>query len=413
MKPVTVAIIGAGGRGQGFASYIKQHPREGKVVAVAEPVEVRREKVAVEHKLARENVVSDWKALASRPRLADAVIIGTQDRMHAEPAIAFAKKGYHMILEKPMAPTAEECRDIVKAVKKAGVVFAVGHVMRYTSLYKGLKDLIDSGAVGEIATVQHLEPVGYWHQAHSFVRGHWRNSTQSSFMLLAKSCHDLDILSYLIGKPCVAVSSFGSLKHFRKEARPKGAGRRCFACGIERRCPYSAKKIYLTDRNPDWVRHAVSDDQSRKSLVAALKTGPYGRCVYSCDNDVVDHQTVNLLYGDGITAVFTMTAFTMHGGRETRIMGTTGELIANRGDGIIHNDFRTGRSTVYDMSKRSRGGHGGGDGGLMKSFLAAVAKCDPSLIASGPDASLESHMAVFAAENARLKGTVEKIAAYL
>ncbi len=413
MKPVTIAIIGAGGRGQGYARYTQTHPGEGKIVAVAEPVAVRREKMASDYGLARENVFSDWKDLAAKPRLADCVIIGTQDRMHTEPAIAFAKKGYHMILEKPMAPTAAECVDIVKAAKAAGIVFAVGHVLRYTSFYNRMKELIDGGAVGEVVTVQHLEPVAYWHQAHSFVRGHWRNSKESSFMLLAKSCHDLDIMSYLVGKPCKAVSSFGSLRHFRKDQKPAGAGSRCFDCAIERECPYSAVKIYLEGRNPDWVRHAVSDEHTLDAVRKGLETGPYGRCVYECDNDVVDHQVVSFQYDDEVTAVFTMTAFTMHGGRETRIMGTMGELIGNREAGIIHNDFRSGYTTTHELARGASGGHGGGDEGLMRSFLAAVSAKDPSLIASGPDASLESHLAVFAAEEARLKGTVEKIADYM
>jgi len=412
MKGVTIAIIGAGGRGQGYAEYAQKHPSEGKVVAVADPVAFRREKLRREHRIPAENAFADWRGLAARKKLADAVIIGTQDRMHTEPAIAFAKRGYHMILEKPMAPTAEECREIVKAVKKAGVIFAVGHVMRYTAYYEALKKLIDKGAVGEVMAVQHIEPVGFWHQAHSFVRGHWRNSKLSSFMLLAKSCHDIDILQFLIGKRCVEVSSFGALSHFRKEARPKGAGKRCFTCKIERKCPYSAKKIYLSGAHPDWVRFSVSDDQSPAAFKKALATGPYGRCVYACDNDVVDHQVVNLLYEDDVTASFVMTAFSAHGGRETRIMGTMGEIVAGHGT-ITHNDFRTGKSVTYDPAAKVKGGHGGGDEGLMKGFLSAVAKNDPSLIASGPDVSLETHLTVFAAEEARLKGTVERIADYL
>ena len=408
MKPVTVAIVGAGGRGQEYAAYTLAHPREGKVVAVADPNEFRREKLRKAHNIPAENVFSDWRDLAAKKRLADGVVIGTQDRMHTEPAIAFAKKGYHMLLEKPMAPTAEECRQIVKAAKKAGIIFAVGHVMRYTTYYAMLKALLDKNAVGDIVTVQHLEPVGYWHQAHSFVRGHWRNSKLSSFMLLAKSCHDIDILQFLIGKPCVAVSSFGSLKHFRKEDAPKGAGKRCFACKIERSCPYSAKKIYLSGEHPDWVRFAVSDDQSPKALRAALEKGPYGRCVYHSDNDVVDHQVVNLLYADDVTASFTMTAFNKAGGRETRIMGTMGEIIAGH-SAIVHNDFRTGKTVTYDPSKkvsrRPRRRRHGAHGSVPK----AIAKNDPSLIASGPDVSLETHLTVFAAEEARLKGSVEKI----
>jgi len=409
MKPVTIAIIGAGDRGlYAYAPYTLSHGDEGKVVAVAEPREGRRAKAKAMFGIPDKNIFADWRALARKPRLADAVIIATQDRDHKAPAVALAKKGYHILLEKPMASTAADCKAIVKAVKAAGVIFAVGHVMRYSPYFSRLKSFLDSGVIGEIVSIEHLEPVGYWHQAHSFVRGNWRNSKETSFMLLAKSCHDIDILRYLTGRPCVAVSSFGSLKHFRKEEKPAGAGMRCVACGYEPKCPFSAKKIYLTGKT-EWPVSTLTDDLTPEGIAAAVETGPYGRCVYECDNDVVDHQVVNLLYEGGVTASFTMCAFTVTTGRQTRIMGTRGEIVGDR-EKFTHLDFLTDKSTVYNPAQEAGfSGHGGGDEGLIRSFLAAVRDGDATRIASGPDVSLETHLTVFAAEKARLKGTVEKI----
>ena len=409
MKPVTVAIVGAGDRGlHAYAPYTLSHPEEGKIVAVAEPRETRRRKAQEMYGIPDKMVFGDWRELARKRKLADAVIIATQDRDHRGPAVALARKGYHILLEKPMAPTAADCKAIVRAVKKAGVVFAVGHVMRYSAYFRKMKALIDEGAVGEVVAIQHLEPVGYWHQAHSFVRGHWRNSEQSSFMLLAKSCHDIDILRHLIGRKCVAVSSFGSLRHFRRENKPVGAGERCVSCGYEPRCCYSAKKIYLTGKT-EWPVSAITDDLTPEGIARAVETGPYGRCVYECDNDVVDHQVVNLLYEGGVTASFTMCAFTEVVGRQTRVMGTKGEIVGNRAR-FTHLDFLTDKKTEYDPSAEAAAmGHGGGDEGLARDFLAAAAAGDPSMMSSGPDVTLETHLTVFAAEKARLKGNVQKV----
>ncbi|MEZ4621396.1 MAG: Gfo/Idh/MocA family oxidoreductase [Caldilineaceae bacterium] len=247
MKPVSFIVAGAGSRGTGYASYATHRPELAELVGVAEPREIPRMRLATEHDVAPENIFLDWKDAAAREKFADAVVITTQDAMHTEPAIAFAEKGYHLLLEKPMAPTADECRRIVDAVKANGVMLAVGHVMLYTPYTQALRRVLDEGTIGEIVSIQHLEPVGYWHQAHSFVRGNWRNEAESSFMLLAKSCHDIDWLRYIMGERCQSVSSFGSLKHFRKEEKPEEAGDavRCTHCDYEPQCPYSAKKLYL------------------------------------------------------------------------------------------------------------------------------------------------------------------------
>ena len=414
MNPVKIVIIGGGSRGSGYAAYSREHPDQVQVVGVAEPREFYRQRLVEEYGIPRENVFTDWQQAAERERFADAVIIATQDAMHVDPAAAFAEKGYHMLLEKPMAPDEEGCRQIHAAVSRSGIIFAVCHVLRYTRYTQKLKSLIDSGLIGEVVTVQRLEPVGYWHQAHSFVRGNWGNEQESSFMLLAKSCHDLDWLRYIVGARCEKVSSFGSLKHFCREEKPDEAGdaQRCLECAYEPRCPYSARKIYLgrvEKGQTGWPVDVLTPDVSPEGVNQALRTGPYGRCVYECDNDVVDNQVVNMLFAGGKTATFTMTAFNQARHRETRIFGTRGELFGD-GSKIEHFDFLSDRTEVIDTEAADGsilGGHGGGDYGLMQSFVGAVADGDPARILSGPDESLETHLMVFAAERSRREETVE------
>jgi predicted dehydrogenase len=406
MKPVEMIIAGAGDRGFVYASYAKEHPDRAKVVGVAEPREYYREKMTKEYAVPDEHVFNDWKTMAKRDRFADLAIITTQDHMHRDPAIAFAKKGYHILLEKPMAPDEKSCRDITKAVVGKKIMFAVGHVLRYTRYTQRLKAIINSGRIGEIISIQHLEPVGFWHQAHSFVRGNWRNEKESSFMLLTKSCHDLDWIRYIIGKRCVTVSSFGSLTHFTKQNKPAIAGNNCLECDFEPDCPYSAKRIYLgflKRGNTGWPVSTITEDATPVGVVMALREGPYGRCVYECDNDVVDHQVVNMEFEGGETASFTMTAFTKARQRETRIFGTRGEIYGN-GTKIQVYEFLTGKSEIIDTSAEvpsSLANHGGGDYGLIHSLIAAIAEEDSSKILSGPEESLESHLMVFAAERSR------------
>ena len=418
-KPVTIIIVGAGGRGFAYANLALQTPKLCKIVGVAEPRDFHREKMVAEHGIAPEMTFHLWQELAKRPKLADAVAICTQDAMHEDCMMAFAKLGYHILLEKPMAPTAAACRRIVAAAKKNGKMFAVCHVMRYTKYTQCLKRMIDKGAIGDIVSVEHLEPVGFWHQAHSFVRGNWRNEKESSFMLLAKSCHDVDWLSYIIGKPCLRVSSFGGLYYFNKAHQPKGAADRCMDCKLSKKCPYSAKEFYF-DRLArkdcwGWPLDVVDPTFKKANLEKALREGPYGRCVFACDNDVVDHQVVNFEYEGGVTASFTMTAFEEMGGRKTRIFGTTGCIETDDSSVIRHYDFLTKKWDSIDTEASGAsmaGGHGGGDGGVFTAFCLAIQKNDPKYIISGADATIESHLTTFAAEKARRTGKVVEMAKF-
>ncbi len=417
-EPLKLIVLGCGSRGSTYAAFTAKNPDRAKVVAVAEPRDFYRNRTGDLCGVPEERRYHSWTEVAALPKSADAVLICMQDAMHTEPAIAFARLGYHILLEKPMAPTAAECRKIVEAVKNAGVIFAVCHVLRYTAFSQLLKKTLNAGTIGDLVSIQHLEPVRHWHQAHSFVRGNWRNEKESSFMLLAKCCHDLDWIRYMMNVPCEKIHSFGSLKHFTRASQPAGAADRCTDCpaGIEVNCPYSALKIYLRDRvyqgNSNWPTAVLTSDVTPEGVLKALREGPYGRCVYCCDNDVVDNQVVNFSFAGDRTGQMVMTAFCNEDGRQTRIFGTRGSIRTD--SRMIHvTDFLTGRQYDLDSETVDDGsilsGHGGGDFGLMDAFIRAIETNDRSYILSGVDETLESHLMVFAAEESRRTGKVIEV----
>ncbi len=411
--PVSLAVVGAGLRSQVYARYATEAGLA-KVVAVADPDRQRRDGFARAHGIAAGHTFTDWRELAGAGRLADGVIIGTRDALHAEPAVAFADLGYHVLLEKPMATTEADAERIARSAERAGVMLSVCHVMRYTAYTAALKSLLDSDRVGTVVNVQHLEPVAWWHQAHSYVRGHSRRADESASMLMTKSIHDIDWLMYLLDRPVRRVSSFGSLMHFRPQNRPAGAADRCVACAIERTCPYSAPRLYLRYANDDgaqfWPAADLRCDGTAAGIRQALAAGPYGRCVYAADNDVVDHQVVNLELADGATVGFTMTGFSAGGGRRTRFFGTRGSIDAD-GQVLTVHDFTTDTQTVIDPNDPAVvGAHGGGDRAVVNAFCLAVATGDRSLILSDAQASLASHKLVWAAERARCGGGVVSLA---
>jgi len=413
-RPLEVAVVGAGARGSGYARLVAAQPHA-RIVAVAEPRPVRRERFATRHRLPADRVFSCWQEMLERPRLADLVIVATQDADHHACAVACAEHGYDMLLEKPMATSEQECVAIAEAACRTGVTVVVCHVMRYSPYTRRLVELLESGVVGDIVGVEHLEPVGFWHFAHSYVRGNWRRESESTFVLLAKSCHDIDWLGYLVGRPVRRVSSFGALVHFRPENRPPEAADRCLDCVLEPGCPYSAPRLYRAGLQRDGtvrlLLEAVTDERTEEALYRALAEGPYGRCVYACDNDVCDHQVVNLEYAGGITATFSLTAFSPVENRRTRIHGSRGQIT---GDGRYLEvfDFRSERTTVIDTVPPGGlppGEHAGGDAGLVEATVEALHAGRPDLVLSGVEASLDSHRVVFAAERARRRGTVEHL----
>jgi predicted dehydrogenase len=387
------------------------------VTAVAEPRLDRRQAAAAEFGVADTWSVSDWTGLiAGRDLDVDAVVVATPDRQHTAPALALIARGLPLLLEKPMAPSEDEAEQIVTAAARHGVLVCVAHVLRYSAYTETIKAALVAGAIGDVVTVEHLEPVGWWHYAHSFVRGNWRREDESNSMLMAKCCHDVDWLSYVVNRPAVRVSSFGSLTHFTAANKPAGAGSTCLDCAVEPDCPYSAVKIYLEHVDEpaaqQWPLSVLALEVNQTTITEALRDGPYGRCVYDCDNDVVDHQVVNIEYAGGVTASLTMTAFTPMGFRKTTIFGTRGMLTGD-GYSVSVFDFLTGRTTttpVVDPNDPLAGeGHLGADGALTRSFLAAVRDGDHDRILTSPAVSLHTHAIVWAAERARRLGRVEPV----
>jgi predicted dehydrogenase len=339
-----------------------QYPHEVEVVEVAEPVRERRESFKARYGVADSKCFESWVDLFAVPKLADAVLICTQDKQHFEQAMKALKAGYHVLLEKPISPDPEECVLMGEMASQSGLVFSICHVLRYTPFFTTLKELLDEDTIGQLMSIQHNENVGYWHQAHSFVHGNWRRKAESSPMKLAKSCHDLDILLWLADSDCVKVSSFGSLSHFRVSQSPEGALARCLdGYPVSDECLYYAPKQYLTD-DTDWPTSVISDDLSYNARYKALLEGPYGRSVYYCDNDFVDHQVVNLEFANGVTASFNMIAFTRDVSRTIKLVGTSGEIrgaMEKNEIEIIH--FGNGQvERIHFDNVSGHVGHGGG-----------------------------------------------------
>ncbi|WP_339279416.1 Gfo/Idh/MocA family oxidoreductase [Paenibacillus sp. FSL W8-1187] len=404
MAQLTAVLIGAGARGaKGYAPYALDRPHELKLTAVAELDPVRLERTAEQHGVPPEERYASWEPLLDGPRKADIAIICTQDRMHYEPTMRALAAGYHVLLEKPMSPDPLECLDMEQAARDHGRLLTICHVLRYTPFWAAIKKLITDGTIGEVASIQLNENVGYWHIAHSFVRGNWNNSDKASPMILAKSCHDMDVLSWLIDKPCTSVSSFGSRMHFREEQAPPGSADRCLDCAVEPDCPYSATRFYLSKPYMGWAGH-FCDDLERETILHGLRTTDYGRCVYRSDNNVVDHQVVAMEFDGGATAMFSMSGFTHEQERRIQIMGTRGE-IRGEDDLISVYDFLTGQKTIIHPPV-TWSGHGGGDSGIVRSFIEEVRNYGGQESLTSAAASVRSHLMAFAAEKSRLSGGV-------
>lgn len=413
MRQIRAVLIGGGARGRIYAQYAGEHPDELSIVAIAEPYKDRRNSLCQRYSISPERAFESWEELLALPQIADVAIVCTLDDMHTKPAIAALKKGYHVLLEKPMSSSEGECRQIAGAAKESGRVLSVCHVLRYTPFYQAIKKLIDDGKIGEVVSLAQIENVGYWHHAHSFVRGNWRSSRETSPMILQKSCHDMDILLWLCGQRSVRVSSFGSLRHFTPSHAPVHAPGRCTdGCPHGFECPYDARKIYLSD-NIGWPTDMLTTDLSIEGRLKALREGPYGRCVYYCDNDVVDRQVVIIEFDKGAVATFTMTAFTTDMARQLKVCGTNGQIMAdmNTNQIVLHQFGKEREQIQIEVPNQTNNyGHGGGDYYLMRDFLQAVrehAQGRDSLTSA--EVSLQSHLLCFAAEKSRLQGQVVEL----
>ena len=397
-------LVGAGGRGMYiYGDYALRHPNDIEFIGVAEPDKERRDRFVSLHNIEKCMAFDSWEELLDRPKLADAIFICTQDRMHFLPAMKAFEKGYHIMLEKPMSHDSVECKEIGRKAKNYDKVFAVCHVLRYTQFFTEIKKILDEKRLGRVVSMQLNENVEHIHYSNSYVRGMWRNSNEAGPMILTKSCHDMDILSWLAEAKCEKISSFGSLTHFKKENAPSGATEYCMdGCSEENYCPYFAPKIYLSDEERfKYWQNLISEDI--KDRTQKLKNGQYGRCVYQCDNNVVDNQAVSMVFSNGITALFEMCAYTLKTSRWIKIMGTEAELMGDMAENSIAIKYlATGKTETIDLTA-PQDVHGGGDDAIMQDFISLI-KNGKSKSLSSAESSVMSHLMAFAAEESRITG---------
>ena len=411
-KIYSLAVIGVGSRGGDcYARHCYNRPDRFKVVALCDVSQAKIDKYSAMYQIAKENCFLSEEEFFKEKR-ADILCVSTLDKDHVRQAIAGLKLGYHILLEKPISDQKEECEELLAAHRKYGGKVCVCHVLRYAPGFVKVGELLDSGVIGRLITIEALEPVGYWHQAHSYVRGNWRRSEDTTPMILAKCCHDLDLLQYYAKSRCESVSSIGDLTFFKAENAPEGAAKRCLDCKYVDSCPYSAKNRYVRswhdagDPENSWPYNVITNQLplTEAALTEAIEKGPYGRCVFYCDNDVVDHQITQMQFENGVTATLTMTAFSHSGSREMRFHGTYGEIRFDSGKNIIELRVFDRPVEVIDMAKLMDGGHshGGGDEKLIETLydiLEGRATERTSL-----ESSIESHLMGIAAEESRLRG---------
>lgn len=406
-KTVTAITLGAGSRGNTYGNFAQAYPELLNIIGVAEPIPIRRERYSQKHSIDIENQFTTWEHVFDRPKFADAIIISTPDDLHFGPCMRALDLGYDILLEKPIAPTADECRQILQKSRETQRIVAVCHVLRYAPYFQKMQALLNSGSIGEIISMQHFEPIEHVHMAHSFVRGNWHNSVETTPIILAKSCHDMDIMRWLIGQPARSISAFGNLSWFREENAPAGSTSRCMdGCAVEANCPYSALKIYQRKRSYLYVFDLPEDPTKHEEAINQyLRDTNYGRCVYRMDNDQPDHYVCAMEFDNGITASFNMEAFTSYHGRRTRIMGSMGDVVGDMNN-FVWTDFRTGQQKVFDakaddVDNYHNSGHGGGDWRLVTDWIMAISQRNPDILTSTIDQSIESHLMAFAAEESR------------
>lgn len=403
-----IAIIGYGSRGR---MYVQEFCKDNGV-QLAAVCDIRADKLDEAAQDFGKDVplFSTAEAFFAAGKLADLCIIATQDATHEALSVKAMELGYHLLLEKPIATSEEGCEAIYQASKKYQRKVYVCHVLRYAPFFNVIKRELESGKYGKVAVINLTENVGHWHQAHSYVRGNWADTTKSSPMIIAKSCHDLDIISYLLGKNCISVSSFGSLEFFKKENSPEGSGERCLSCPVKKDCVYDAEKYYITDEGgmEKWPRNVLVTDPTPEKLYEALKTGPYGRCVFKCDNNAVDRQIVNMVYENGVLASFVMTAFTADTYREIHVHCEKGDIYGNMSENkLTCSLFGTCKETaqvkVINLAEENDefAGHGGGDPLLVKDVIADM-RGESSEGLTLIEHSMRSHFVGFAAEKSRL-----------
>ena len=412
MKKLRIALIGAGDRGfHCYAPYVGENPWQAEFVAVADSDEKKRNSFGDAYGVAPAMRFADLSEMLNRERLADALLICTSDKLHFQPAMRAVERGYHIMLEKPMSTEPGECLALAGAARNYGRVFILCYVLRYTAFFSTLSRLLAEGRIGEVNSIVQMENIPLVDQVHSFTRGIFRNTDTACPIILSHCCHDLDVISWFAGAKCQKVSSFGGLTHFRSENAPPGAPKRCLdGCPHSEACPYYAPKYYLTE-NVGWPTSTIGTDMSFEGRLKALETGQYGRCVYHCDNNVADNQTVIMQFTNGVTASFSLQPFASANARTLKILGTKGEIRASmEANSIEVFDIASGRRD-HIVVPPSRRKYGGGDYGIMEYFVNEALR-DGRGGRTGMDSSLESHLIAFAAEESRARGAVVDLDQY-
>ena len=407
----TVAIIGVGSRGgNAYGKIINLHKDKFEIVALCDIKQERLDIFGEQFGVKEENRFLDEKVFFEKKR-ADLLLIATLDADHVRQCLIAFELGYDVLCEKPITDKREECEQLLAAQKKYGTKVLVCHVLRYAPAFLKVAELLEQNTIGRLVLIEALERVEYWHQAHSYVRGNWRKSEETTPMLLAKCCHDLDLIQYYANSKCACISSIGELTYFKKGNQPEGAAERCSDCKYIDSCPYSAKRIYIDmwkmrDYGDDiWPQNvAVCKPITEEKLQKAIQEGPYGRCVFHCDNDVVDHQITQMTFKNGVKATLTMTAFTARCGRRMSFYGTNGELVLDEADHTIRvQQFGEKPYTISLADLTEDGfGHGGGDSRLIENLYTVLCGVEESR--TSLEASIESHLMGICAEESRLHG---------
>ena len=399
-RPVSIVAIGAGNRTNKYLEYVRRNPDKARLIGVVELNDLRRQKVADEFGLDASCCYTDYRDFFRSPLEADAVMICTPENMHFEPAMLAIEAGYHVLLEKPIAQTLEECMAIGEAARRKNVIVSVCHVLRYHPYFIKLKELACSGELGNIISINHCTSVGVDRATHSFVRGLWSREADTNPMLISKCCHDIDFLLWLTKTRCRKITSFGSLRWFRSKNAPEGSAERCIDCKVEAQCPFSAVDLYRIRR--DWISNFdIPQGKTIDQVIEdELREGKYGRCIYHCDNDVVDHQIVSMEMDSEVTINFSMDLFTLKDHRKTHICLTEGEIDGNETLLRVRR-FRGGAETVYDFSNLSHQPfHAGADLDIVADFIDAI-HSEEKYLRTSIDLSVESHRICFEAERSR------------
>lgn len=402
-RPVRIVVIGAGNRAHKYLEYARRNPEQLRLAAIVEVNDLRRRAMADAFGLPDKYCYAHYDDFFAERLDADMVLISTPENAHFDPAVKAIDAGYHVLLEKPIAQRLDECREIARRARRRGVLVGVCHVLRYHPYFAKIRELVASGRLGHVVSVNHTASVGLDRATHSYVRGIFRRESEANPILLAKCCHDIDFLLWLTGSHCRRLSSFGSLRWFRAENAPAESTARCIDCPLEKECPYSAVDLYYNRR--DWISNFDVPEGSTldEVILRQLRTGDYGRCVFRCDNDVVDHQIVSMELENDVTISFSMDAFTLGDQRETHIRLTHGEIDGDERTLRVRR-FRGGEEQVYDFSDiLGKPFHAGADLNLVEDFVDTLSRREHRFRTSIAN-SVESHRICFEAERSRLTG---------